>query len=121
MAGVKLGALAVYLCKHQTKIHQCFILAYNKHGNPLASQTAKFKSANIFSMEIWGLTAKCNSCQYFQLYGSVKYRLSAGVNYYLSKRSKQDVLRATRPLCRRGDEPIEPKKVTFDPQFTSRS
>ena len=31
-------------------------------------QTAKFKSANIYAMEIWYPTAN-NSHQYFQLYG----------------------------------------------------
>ena len=31
-------------------------------------QTAKFKSANIYAMEIWYPTAKFNSHQYFQLY-----------------------------------------------------
>ena len=34
-------------------------------------RTAKFKSANIFAMAIWGPTAKFNSHQYFQLYGSI--------------------------------------------------
>ena len=33
-------------------------------------QTAKFKSANIFAVVIWGPTAKFNSRQYFQLYGT---------------------------------------------------
>ena len=32
-------------------------------------QTAKVKSANMFAMAIWDLTAKFNSCQYFLLYG----------------------------------------------------
>ena len=32
-------------------------------------QTAKFKSANMFTMAIYGPTAKFNSRQYFQLYG----------------------------------------------------
>ena len=31
--------------------------------------TAKLKSTNIFTMVIWGPTAKFNSCQYFRLYG----------------------------------------------------
>ena len=33
-------------------------------------RTAKFKSANIFAMAIWGPTAKFNSRQYFRLYGN---------------------------------------------------
>ena len=33
-------------------------------------QTAKFKSANRFKMAIWDPTAKFNSHQYFQLYGT---------------------------------------------------
>ena len=33
-------------------------------------QTAKFKSANIFAVVIWGPTAKFNSHQYFRLYGT---------------------------------------------------
>ena len=32
-------------------------------------RTAKFKSANILVIAIWGSTAKFNSSQYFQLYG----------------------------------------------------
>ena len=33
-------------------------------------RTAKFKSANILTIAILGLTAKSNSCHYFWLYGS---------------------------------------------------
>jgi hypothetical protein len=32
-------------------------------------RTAKFKSANIFTIAILGSTAKFNSCQYFRQYG----------------------------------------------------
>ena len=39
-------------------------------------QTAKLKSTNIFAMAIWDPTAKCNSCQYFRLYGSLAGAMS---------------------------------------------
>ena len=34
-------------------------------------QTAKFKSANILLIAIWGSTAKFNARQYFRLYGMI--------------------------------------------------
>ena len=49
--GIKFGSLAVCLA---------------------TAKTAKFKSANIFTMVIWGPTAKFNSRQYFRLYGNPK-------------------------------------------------
>ena len=49
--GIKFGSLAVCLA---------------------TAKTAKFKSANIFAMVIWGPTAKFNSRQYFRLYGNPK-------------------------------------------------
>ena len=50
---------SVYLCDRQIKIHQYLILAYIQMAIPYP--TAKFKSANIFAMVIWGPTAKFNS------------------------------------------------------------
>ena len=66
--GIKFGGSAVYLCNHQIKIHQYFLLAYIHMAIPY--QTAKFKSTNIFAMAILGPTTKFNSRQYFWLYGS---------------------------------------------------
>ena len=37
-------------------------------------RTAKFKSANILLIAIWGSTAKFNARQYFRLYGSLKWK-----------------------------------------------
>ena len=65
--GIKFSGLAVYLCKCQIKMRQYFILAYIHVVIPY--RTAKFKSANIFAIAIWGPTTKFNSCQYFRLYG----------------------------------------------------
>ena len=65
--GIKFGGLAVYLCNRQIKMRQYFILAYIHVAIPY--RTAKFKSANIFAIAIWGPTAKFNSRQYFRLYG----------------------------------------------------
>ena len=48
-------------------MRQYFILAYIHVAIPY--RTAKFKSANIFAIAIWGPTAKFNSRQYFRLYG----------------------------------------------------
>ena len=45
--GIKFGGLA---CNRQIKFHQCFILAYIHMSIPY--RTAKFKSANIFTMAI---------------------------------------------------------------------
>ena len=67
--GIKFGGLAVYLCNRQIKMRQYFILAYIHVAIPY--RTAKFKSANIFAIAIWGPTAKFNSRQYFRLYGSL--------------------------------------------------
>ena len=64
----KFGGLAVCLCNHQIKICQYFLLAYIHMAIPY--RTAKFKSANNFTMAILGPTAKFNSRQYFQLYGT---------------------------------------------------
>ena len=58
----------VYLCNRQIKMRQYFILAYIHVAIPY--RTAKFKSANIFAIAIWGPTAKFNSRQYFRLYGT---------------------------------------------------
>ena len=49
------------------KIRQNFLLAYICMAIPYG--TAKFKSANILVITIWGSTAKFNSRQYFRLYG----------------------------------------------------
>ena len=65
--GIKFGGLAVYLCNRQIKMRQYFILAYIHVAIPY--RTAKFKSANIFAIAIWGPTAKFNPRQYFRLYG----------------------------------------------------
>ena len=65
----KFGGLAVYLNNRQIKIRQHFLLAYIRMAIPY--QTAKLKSANTFAMAIWDPTAKFNSRQYFQLYGSI--------------------------------------------------
>ena len=65
--GIKFGGLVVNLCNRQIKIHQYFILTYIHVA--IQYRTAKFKSANIFAMTIWGPTAKFNSRQYFPLYG----------------------------------------------------
>ena len=56
----------IYLCDRQIKIRQYFILVYIHVAIPY--RTAKFKSASIFAMAIWGPTAKFNSRQYFWLY-----------------------------------------------------
>ena len=48
-------------------------------------QTVKFKSVNIFTMAIYGPTAKFNSCQYFQLYG-IKSVLNHDLLITLSER-----------------------------------
>ena len=61
----RFGSLA---CDRQIKFHQYFILAYMRMVIPY--WTAKFKSANIFTMVIWDPTAKFNSRQYFQLYST---------------------------------------------------
>ena len=39
------------------------------YGNPLPNHQI-YKSTNIFAMAVWGPTAKFNSRQYFQLYGT---------------------------------------------------
>ena len=65
--GIKFGGLAVCLVTAKFKIRQYFILAYIRMAIPY--RIAKFKSANIFAIAIWGPTAKFNSRQYFQLYG----------------------------------------------------
>ena len=51
----------------QIKIRQNFLLAYIRMAIPY--RTAKFKSANILLIAIWGSTAKFNARQYFRLYG----------------------------------------------------
>ena len=38
----------------------------------------------------------------------------------ISRREVNRTFEGQQPLCRRGNGPIEPKKVTFDPQFASR-
>ena len=48
--GIKFGGLAVSACDRQIKIRQYFILAYIRMAIPY--RTAKFKSANIFTMVI---------------------------------------------------------------------
>ena len=63
----KFSDLAVYLCNFQIKTRQHFLLEHICMAIPC--QTAKFKSANIFSMAILGPTAKFDSCQYYRLYG----------------------------------------------------
>ena len=44
-------------------------------------RTAKFKSANIFAMAIWGPTAKFNSHQYFQLCSILEYIYHIFIHY----------------------------------------
>ena len=66
--GIKFGGLAVYYYNRQIKIRQNFLLAYIRMAIPY--RTAKFKSANILSIAIWGSTAKFNARQYFRLYGT---------------------------------------------------
>ena len=67
----KFGSLTVYLCNRPIKTRQYFLLAYNYTYGAIPYQTAKFKSANIFSMAILGPTAKFNSRQYFRLYSKL--------------------------------------------------
>ena len=65
--GIKIWWFGGLSCNRQIKIRQYFILAYIHMAIPY--RTTKFKSANIFTMAIWGPTAKFNSRQYFWLYG----------------------------------------------------
>ena len=51
-------------------------------------RTAKFKSANIFAMVIWGPTTKFNSCQYFQLYSTLGTRNSEKNLEAMNKKDK---------------------------------
>ena len=63
-------------------------------------QSAKFKSANILIIAIWGSTAKFNSRQYFQLY-SVTF--TAQWTLYSSFRIKEGAVFTTvsmsNPYC----------------------
>ena len=67
--GIKFGGWVVYITTaklRSTKIsysHTIIRMA-------IPYRTAKFKSANIFLIVIWGSTAKFNARQYFRLYGS---------------------------------------------------
>ena len=61
--GIKFGGLGVCLATAKLKstiFHTCIYT----YGNPLPN-SAKFKSANIFAMVIWGPTTKFNYHQYF--------------------------------------------------------
>ena len=81
--GIKFGSLAICLRNCQIKIRQYFILVYTRMAIP--HWTAKFKSANIFSMAIWGPTAKFNSCQHFLLYGMLHDHVNARSAYLTYK------------------------------------
>ena len=63
---------------HQIKIRQNFLLAYIHMAMPY--RTAKFKSANILLIAIWGSTAKFNAHQYFWLYGICMFPKDCGLN-----------------------------------------
>ena len=65
--GIKFGGLAVCLATAKLKSTDISYLHIIHMAIPY--RTAKFKSANIFAMGIWGPTAKFNSCQYSRLYG----------------------------------------------------
>ena len=59
--------LAVHITTAKLKIRQNFLLAYIRMA--ILYRTAKFKSANILLIAIWGSTAKFNARPYFRLYG----------------------------------------------------
>ena len=70
--GIKFGGLAVYITIAKLKICQNFLLSCIRMAIPYL--IAKFKSANILIIAIWGSTAKFNSRQYFRLYGTINLK-----------------------------------------------
>ena len=69
-------------------------------------QTAKFKSANIFAVAIWGPTTKFNSRQYFRLYGTPGTRNS---EKNLEAMNKKDKGSLTTIVQSRTDVTTQPK------------
>ena len=65
------GGLAVYITIAKLKFAK---ISYS-HIYVWQSRIAKFKSANILAIVIFGSTAKFNSRQYFRLYGSYNEQL----------------------------------------------
>ena len=58
--GIKFGGLAVYnYYNRQIKIRQNFLLPYNIIRMAIPYRTAKFKSANILVIAIWGSVIFC--------------------------------------------------------------
>ena len=60
-------------------------------------RTAKFKSASMFAMAIWDLTAKFNSRQYFRLYGIRK--LFSVVRIIFSYSVACSKIKCTKIMC----------------------
>ena len=65
--GIKSGSLAVYITTAKLKSAKISYLHIIRMAIPY--RTAKFQSANILVIAIWGSTTKFNSRQYFRLYG----------------------------------------------------
>ena len=67
--GIKFGGLAVYMTTAKLKSAKISYLHIYIHM-AIPYRTAKFKSANTLAIAILDSTAKFNSRQYFQLYGT---------------------------------------------------
>ena len=92
----KFNDLVVYLCNCQIKTRQHFLLEHICMAIPY--WTAKFKSANIFSMAILGPTTKFYFHQYYRLCGmplnhSVHVHIAP---HYITKPTRHDYVVQSR-------------------------